>query len=590
MRARIFLIGMGLWVSSAWATVVLEEGEVGVAGLVRPGGWNRFVVTLRAVGEAFRGSVFVSFGREPVARTFTIPANGSVRWEEAIRLAPFVATGEVRLQGGLRFEVPFVSTVAQEDVGVLVFARKRGTLAFLADRPCADWMGPDRSGRFILAETATVRHLPTTWIGWNVVDVFVWNAGVESVSWTEAHQRAFVRWLFGGGTLIVVADEGAFRPVPLAVEPYLPVTPQKWETREGSRIRGLYGTLRENARVLSSDGDRVWVAMRDVGLGRVFFVGIAPDEALWRRIWGAVRFSSWRLGEVRSEAQRNRLIDRLAMPSGGVRFPSRARELLAYGGAFLIVLGGLSVVARRLPLTATIFLVGGVVGGFFVGNLYRMRTQFPVLREWGVLRVFPELGEGYWRGALSLDPIAARSVRVLFSSTPYLGSLDADANGVRFPDELDDILPSPIRSRHWEGGAFLPFTGAFQAEKEPDGSFRLFNRTVLEFERFALVGGGEAAFFEPLLPGTEVTAPAERFDSRRRFWNAFSLPTPLFAYWAREGFLDTLMSGEVVYGVGWVRGLSVFGRASVPNAGSVLLVLVPVDIKARENRLMEREK
>lgn len=555
-----------------------------MAGLVRAGGWNRLVVTLRAVGEPFRGIVLASFGREPVAGTLAIPANGSVRWEEAVRLAPLATAGELRLEEEGRFEVPFLSTAAREDVTLLVLARERGIMAFLADRPCADWMEPHRPGRFVLAETATARRLPTTWMGWSAVDVFVWSAAVEPIAWTEAHQRAFARWLFGGGTLILLADERALRPAPLAVEPYLPVTPKEWETLElaGSRRRGLYGTLRENARVLTSAEERVVAAVRDVGLGRVFFVGISPDETLWRRILGAVRLSPWRLWEVRSEAQRNRLTDRLTMSSGGVRFPSRARALALYGLALLLALGGLSLAARRLPWTATLFLAGGVVGGFLGWNLYRTRTQSPSLREWGVLRVFPELGEGCWRGALSLEAMAARSVRVLFSSAPYLASLDAEANGTRRADELLDALPSAVRPRHWEGQAFLPFTGALRAERLPDGSLRLLNRTLLAFERLALVEGEKVAFFERLLPGAEVKASPERFDSRRRFWNAFSLPTPLFAYWAREGLLDTLMPDGIPYGVGWARGLTVFGRTSSRNSENVLLVVSPVEITAAE--------
>jgi hypothetical protein len=591
----------------AQAKLSVESAEIGVARLVRAGVWNRFSVTIRSEGAPFKGIAFASFGDETIARAVTIPANGSLRWEDAVRLSPLASAGEIRLRSDdeeERFEIPVTATTSEDDVAMLALARERGTIAFIADRSCADWMDSEKApkGRFVVADTGTVRQLPSTWMGWNAVDVLVWNASAESLSWTEPQRRAFERWLFTGGTVVVVADERAATSLPTVVGPYLPVIPRRWETfalpayvGATTRVRALIGSLRDDARSLLTVENRVLVAMRDVGLGRAFTVGVPSAttevrEGLWRIVCRAMRVSPLRTWEPRSTNERERLVDRLTVPHGAtIRFPPRARVAALVGIALLVVLILLSVVARYLPLWATVFIVVGVLSTGLLSTAFRARTRLSPLREWGVLRVFPELGDGYWQGALTLDATSARSVRVLFSSSPYLDSLDSDANGVQYVGdaggELRDATPSVAGPRHWSGRAFLPFTGILTAQLLPDGSVRLANRTTLDYERIGLVRGDETAFVDGLAAGTSADAQWERFDSRRRLWNAFSLPTPLFAYWGRENRLDALISDGSPYAVGWARNVSVLGVEGIESAGNVLLLVVPVDIKADGDRV-----
>jgi hypothetical protein len=601
----------------ARAGLVFDGGELGVAGLAQPGGRVRFVVTLRADAQGAQGSLSCSAGYGRVERAVDIPPLGALRWEGSIHLPALAGEAVVEYQAAdgktSAFPMPLILTVTSGDVGILAVTTRRGTMAAVDRRPAADWLGAAtfRTGDLIAAETASLADLPRAWSGWAGVDVVVWT-GIDprSPSLRADQQEALLRWVARGGSLICVDDglmdgwSGSFLGARLPTDP---TTRQEAVVME-ERARVLVGPRRADADAVLTVGDADAqidiVTVRRLGFGRVVYVAAAPraltpagEAELWRFALGAAIPPDREVAPPATSKSRERLLTRLRAGSGnGSRLSAKTRRLMVTTGSWLVVIVALGVWnVRYRPRFGWIVVVLAAGIACAVPIALRSRTRFVTPREVGVLRVFPDIGAGYWYGVVSVPPMEERELRAEFSADLHVLPLEERnrmTTWVSDPSkgggELRKLSPDTARRTYWHGQAFVPSYGRVtlsdpgdtQREAAAGSDETITNHTTLTFERGLIVQGERGAVVGPLAPGESGTYRLDTILKRRRFWSQLEIPEAVYGHWAREGVFDAFADPKAPTFFGWTRGVVVLGSQTRPSPDNVLLLIAPLDTKA----------
>ncbi len=600
-------------VSVARAGATFDDGALGVVGLLRAGGVARFAVTLHADGQGAVGSLSAGAAHGSVARAVDVPPLGELRWEGAVHVPALASDVDIAFTPNAGSEAKYpltvTPTVAHRDIGLLAVTSRRGTLSAVDRRPASDWLadGSGRTGDIVGAETASPSALPRSWLGWSGVDILVWT-GIDprALSLDEARREALLQWVARGG-LLVCAHDGLMDGwsgqgwSESFVGPVLPTDPttQREITLWDEPVRALTGERRPDADVILEDGGVEVVTARRLGLGRVIYVAVSPralspqsEARLWRVMLRAATPGSV-VAPPATAKGRERLLTRLeAGSASGPRVPIRTRRLMVASGLWLcvvLVLGVWHTLAR--PRFGWIVVALAVAGACAVPIVLRSRTQYVAPRELGVLRMFPEIGAGYWYGVVSVPAMEERDLRAEFSADVHFLSLE-DRNrtttwmpafghtfgGASGPTggELRDMNPHASRRTYWHAQAFLPSYG--RVSQDEDGAVA--NHTELAFRGGVIVHGNRGAAVGPLEPGGRASYELEEIVRRQRFWSRLAIPEAAFSYWAREGVLDALTQGDRPMFVGWATGVVSLGTQQRPSPDSVLLVIAPLDTTA----------
>ncbi len=581
------------------AAVTFDDGELGVVGLLRAGGSARFAVTLQADGRGATGQVAIGAGHGRVARVVDVPPLGALRWEGAIHV-PLLA-GEAAVEfvpdtGPVATHSLTVSPTVAPGVGVLAVTARRGTLSAVDRRPVSDWLAENsgRTGDIVGAETASPSALPRSWLGWSGVDILIWT-GIDprSPSLSGERRKALLEWVARGGSFVCVHDglmdawTGSF------VGPLLPTAPttRRETTLWDEPVSALTGVRRPDADVALADSGIDIVTSRRLGLGRVVYVATPPralspqaEARLWRVILGVATPGPLPAPPATAKS-RERLLTRLeAGAKSGPRVPIGTRRLIVASGIWLgviVVLGVWHSLMR--PRFGWIVVALAVGGACAVPIALRSRTQHVAPRELGVLRMFPEIGAGYWYGVVSVPAMEERDLRAEFSADVHVAPLE-DRNRAatwtqtanRPGGELRDMSPDPSRRTYWHAQAFLPSYG--RVSRDDEGGVT--NHTELTFHAGLIVDGDRGASIGRLAPGDATSYELEQIVRRQRFWSQLDIPEAAFSYWAREGVLDALTAGSGPMFVGWATGAVSLGTQQRPSPRNVLLVIAPLDTTA----------
>ena len=601
MRLALFLLCAA--VMGARADVSFEDSELGVAGLLRAGDRARFTVTMRADGAGAEGVLSCSAGTGRIERAVNVPPLGKLRWEESIHIPPLASAVLVEFVSAdgrvTASSMPVASTVSSGDVGILAVTARRGTLAAVDRRPAADWLGDQsrRAGDLIVAETASLIALPHAWPGWTGVDIVVWT-GIDprSPSLGAEKRDALLQWVARGGSLICLHDGLMDGWVDSFLGPHMPTSPttRREATPWGNAARCLTGARRPDASViLAADGVDI-VTARRLGLGRVVYVATSPraltpegEARLWRLILSCAAPPVMDASPPTTRKSRERLLTRLeAVSESGPRVPMKTRRLLLASGIWLAVVVALGVWHTRFrPRFGWVVIALAVGAACAVPIGLRSRTQFVAPLELGLLRMFPEIGAGYWYGVVSVPAMEESDLRAKFSADVHMLPLEERSFGATWAQdiprvggggELRNMRPDPSRRTYWHAQAFLPSYG--RVSDSPEGVVT--NHTPLTFRGGLIVRGDEGAAIGPLGPGESAPYELSEIVKRQRFWSRLDIPEAAFAYWAREGALDALSDGAGPMFLGWTRGVVSLGTQGRPSPENVLLVIAPLDTNA----------
>ena len=601
LTARITVFLLCAVVVGARADVSFEDGELGVAGLLRVGGRARFAVTMRTDGAGAEGALSCSAGSGRVERAVDIPPLGNLRWEASIHVPPLAAVAVVEFVSAdgrvTTFPLPISPTISSGDVGILAVTDRRGTLATVDRRPAGEWLAKEnpRTGDVIVAETASLIGLPRAWAGWTGVDIVVWTGIDPRSSSLAVEQRdALLQWVARGGSLVCLHDGLMEGWADSFLGPYLPTSPTMsgeaalW----GEAARALTGRRRPDATaVLTADGVDI-VTARRLGLGRVVYVATPPraltpegEAKLWRVALAAGGPPVRNIPLPTTSKSRERLLTRLEAGSqGGPRVPLKTRRLVVASGIWLVVVIALGVWhARFRPRFGWVVVALAVAAACAVPVALRSRTQSVTPRELGILRMFPEIAAGYWYGVVSVPAMEERDLRAKFSADIHILPLvEANQPVTWAPEasglggELRDMSPDPSRRTYWHAQAFLPSYG--RVSRDTEGVVT--NHTTLSFRGGLIVHGDEGATVGAMRPGESAAYDFVEIVKRQRFWSRLDIPEAAFAYWAREGALDALTDADGPMFLGWTEGVVSLGTQDRPSPENVLLVIAPLDTKA----------
>ena len=552
--------------ASAQTQLRLDSAEIGIGGIVRSGGWNRFELYVSAFGAPFEGIARIdldlldgaSTGGLSVSTRLSIPAGGTVRWEGAAVVSASADAGALTLtpdsglDGGDEqvFELEFQPSADEGDIVLLSASSRRGMFweAFGEGAPGVK-----------MFETGAPDRFPAEWAGWKSVDALVWFAGGVPLERLRSEQRlALERWVRQGGRLAVVTDDSTRGALPMFWDRLLPPEPG-------------------------------WIS---VGLGRVGrYAGSGPHRLDGARL-------SRRLDN--GPEYLNRLSARLRASSK----PASLRRWHRFwrGAAVWLVIGAvlwLLAIRFRSRLLLCALAAFGIAAGLAPSAL-RLGSPLRVPLASGAARVFPDAQEALWFGAVEAPPAEERGARVALPPEMRIAPIAADSFGEwrRIPGgaEIRGYSPHPNRSTFWLGEAFTPFVGQIAGGAQEDGRFWAANRTPFHFERAALIAGSRAKHWGEMPPGGQAEGRLQPMRSLRAFWRDMNIPSRALSFWAREGRLDRLFSndlsngqqagradseGGAVYFVGWARGATPFAQRG--SEIDILLVVAPLgDAKRAE--------
>ncbi|MDA1192334.1 MAG: hypothetical protein O3A46_11710 [Candidatus Poribacteria bacterium] len=551
----------------------IDELEIGVAGLVRAGGWTRFAATISTDDAPIRGRATFTFGENVVAQEIDLPPYGRYRWEGVAAASPLSVEGVARIEskdGEHSLTVPFAPTLSGADSGVLGLTTERGAFAILQDRPLSEWLTADPdstedvSGGWALRETSSVASLPTTWLGWSGVDLVAWH-GVDprSSAWTDARKTALLTWLHSGGSLVLFADNAPNFWDESFLSPFLPDRP-----------------------------DETCVHTRQVGLGRTTVIDgspfqLSPDDErdVWRRALASFSpsgMSKWTTTNARAKDQLLARLDSVAAREPGLSVKTRRLAESALVWFVVALIAAVAVIALR-GRVGWIVIAGVVIGVSAAPLTLRSRTSTTHAVEHGVLRVFPDTRNAIWMGVLSIPPTEERAVNIPFSlpiqTEPFTTAHDGILVKASGYDRLENVDPNATQPTFWSGVVSVPFAGTVRLTRGENGdSFNLTNETELRFERAGILYGDSVGYVEHVERGAPQVVEMRTVSRRRLFWSNLDAPAPVYAFWSREGYLDALVTDDRPHFVGWTTNVSVVGERRAASEANRLLVIVPLDI------------
>ena len=510
----------------------LESYEIGVGGVVRAGGWNRFEMIVSSFGEPFEGEARVSLGGMSAGRAMFIPPGGSLGWESAARVPAIGAAGSLTLRsadGKERvFPLEFQPNANEIDVVVLAVAARRGALhaAFQMDVQAAK-----------VFETGAADSFPESWVGWKSVDALVWFAGDVPLNRLRLpQQEALRRWIWRGGTLAVVLDDSTRGPLPAFWEALLPAN----------------------------------AGWRPVGLGRV-----GRYEGLGERLWSEVEISA-RPDEGDEYLQR---LSKRMHASASRHSAALSGRRFALGAFVWVVLAalfwGLALRFRSRLWLLFLLALGAAVS--LAPSVARLGSPLLTPQASGVARAFPKTQEALWLGVIEAPPTDRRHSRIALPAEMRVLPLNPKKSGERREGqnggEIRNYSPSGAHSTFWMGEAFTPFVGEIVGGKGSGGRHWVRNQTPLQFERAAVAADGRLRQIGPLPPGERWEGELQPMRSMRALWSGLETPSRALAFWARESRLNPLIPDAPCF-IGWTRRTTPFTQNGTDQ--EILLVVYPL--------------
>ncbi len=378
----------------------IETVEIGFNGRFFPGALTPLVVSLHHTGPAQVFEIELSQEvREITERTSV----------ERLRVPVSLGPGTQK-----KISVDFLVKSVSAPLRIKLFTENRELLSTeidmrerWSDTPLTLGLAIDQMPPLELIEFP---KLPKRWTSYEGVGRIVW--GRLDPGLLSLEQRvALYRWLLQGGELVILSGENWYEQVgtdapardPLTTahgwwNHLLPIENGHVERGEinGQEVLWVAGDLREEARVVLSEGGRPLVWERPVGYGRVLLVALStlPEEL-------------GRLETTRSErktAEGDRVIIK-ALGALTVPFPSRefVGSLLVFFVVGFGLSGMLAAQSKRLPLWGALIAIALSLVLFWYGHSPEFSSEeysvdLGVVRGW---QGEPFAWEQSWYGVFS---------------------------------------------------------------------------------------------------------------------------------------------------------------------------------------------
>jgi hypothetical protein len=529
VAALVALVAMPLMaVPVQAASSVRIDARPFVAGRYEVGGWLGISVTLVNDGAPTEGYL-TTVSATSVARRFVeLPAGA--RKVVTIYVEPQAFAQEVQVA----YEEP--NGTVSVDVPVAVFEQSSDQYGIVGDttgtlRP--QILGTDAGGitEPIPLSPADVPERPEPLDG---LSALVW-AG-DSGSLTEAQRRSIERWVVDGGQLVVLggpdwqaraaafADLLPLENVEVVDEVALP-TLTAWAGGDGSLTPSSVSTgdLRDGARAIVREGDRIIASYRALGGGRVIFIGVdlATNEfrgwegapILWSRLLPSSAILTELIGggfPVKQAMDSSMVYALQTIPTLAVPPPGL---LLAVIVGYILLIGPVSyLVLRRLDrrelawVTAPILVVAFTACSYGIGRA--TKGSEVVVNQVAIVRTSPA-------GAATVETFAG-----IFSPERSTYDLSTDADAL-----MGRLNPSP----DFGGGAGL--TGGERIVVEQGRPARVSDLVIGVFGFEAIRASGIAEYDGSL----EVAWRAEGGETIGTVTNVSDAPLTDVAYIGSAG-------------------------------------------------------
>jgi len=390
--------------------------EAGFDGYVQQGTWTPVFITVANDGADIEAELRISVanpftaGETIYTRPVTLPGNSRRAVTMYVRgLSNFGAdplqVDLVRRGRAIATARPQVQFSDPEDLLVGLWSDTPQTLATVGNV-----LPPSEIDLAIVDE----ENLPDVAKGWDALDV-LFISDADSGQLSLAQQEALEEWIASGGRLIVVGGL-SFQRTASGVADILPISPSTTESvdladfaesagvefEQGTETETevTIGTLTGDAEVLFETGDTPLVVYRQVGTGRVDFVGIDPAlepffswadaDIFWSAVLSdAEQQPGWSYGFNVN----NWDISRQAVAAiPGVRLPS-VFQLLVFLTCYVVLVGPINYLILfylkkrelawiTIPTMVLIFSALAYVTGFQVRGSRPILHRLAVVQSW----------------------------------------------------------------------------------------------------------------------------------------------------------------------------------------------------------------
>ena len=234
----------------AFAKVIVEDYELGIAGQWRQNRWIPLRFVVKSLNESFDGKIVAQVDQ---TSTVSMPLNLSYKDLEADtlylflnKIAPQISLSLIDTEDNLIDSKTFIPEPPKrlEDLVILVITPAKDELRHLEYQSVAS-SGPPRppsgptpdlptrmgdgdmttkKGRTHVIYADSFRNLPRQWIGYSSIDlVIIKDVPLDSIQIAQSQQKALVDWITAGGTLLIPGGRNYQYVKRGFIKPLLPV-------------------------------------------------------------------------------------------------------------------------------------------------------------------------------------------------------------------------------------------------------------------------------------------------------------------------------------------------------------------------------